>query len=803
MNSLLADLRYGLRMLWKQPGFTSISIITLALGIGVNTAIFSVINGVLLRPLPYAEPERLVWLWGNVLGGSNSGSINPLNFLDHREQNHSFEHLGAFYSPGIVVNLTGGGEPERLRGSAVTANYFDVFGVKPALGRAFAPEDEEAGRTQVVVISHGLWQRRFGADPAIVGKTITLDDQSFNVVGVAPGGFQPPQTAELWAPMAIRTSAKSRGANFLHSVGRLKPGVTIQQAQADMDVIARRLGEQYPDTNANRNLRLVPLHERMVVNIGQYLWVLFGAVGFVLLIACANVANLSLARAASRSKEIAVRAAIGASRRRVARQLLTESLLLSLGGGALGILVGIWALQLLVWISAGNIPPWARVGIDARVLGFTLLATLLTGLLFGLAPALQSSKPNLTETLKEGAHSATDGSQRNRLNSLWVVSEVALAVVALVGSGLLIRSFIRLQQVNPGFDAENVVTLRLDLPAARYPQSEQLIGFYEQLKQGISALPGVRAVGMISHLPLGGEAGNDGPFRIEGRPRDPNDRVTADDRSVDHEYFRAMNIPLLRGRHFTEQEARTSGRVVIISDAMAQRFFPNEEPVGKRLMINIGQETPYEIIGVVGDVRHRALHLGLYQTMYFPWLRQRETNLVIRAPGPPANLAADLRKTVQAVDKNLPVSAIRPMDELLNISVAQRRLNTFLLSVFASLSLFLAIIGVYGVMSQAVTQCTHEIGVRFALGAQSRDVLVLVLREGMKLTLVGVAIGMFAALALTRLAMVKSLLFEVSPADPITFAAIAALLTGVMLLACYLPARRATKVDPMVALRCE
>ena len=802
MRTLWQDLSYGLRMLWKQPGFTLVSIITLALGIGANTAIFSVVNAVLLRPLPYAEPERLVWMWGNFRGGTSTASVSTLDFLDYREQNRSFEQLGAFFSGDSFVNLTDGGEPERLRVGVVTANYFDIFGVKPALGRGFIAEEEQAGRNQVVVLGYGLWQRRFGGDSSIIGKTITVNDRSFNVLGVMPAGFQPPQTAELWAPMPLRALATDRKSHSIRPIGRLKPGVTIAQAQADMDSVARRLEEQYPDSNAGWNWRLIPLQERMVGNIGQSLWMLFGAVGFVLLIACANVANLSLARAASRSKEIAVRAAIGASRRRVARQLLTESLLLSLFGGALGVLFGMWGLDFLVWISAGNIPPWARVGIDARVLVFTSLATLLTGLLFGLSPALQSSKPNLIETLKEGGQSAADGASRNRLYSLWVVSEVALAVVALVGAGLLVRSLIRLQQVAPGFDAENVTTLRIDLPGARFPQPEQVIGFYEQFKQRLAALPGVEAVGIISHLPLSGQR-NDIPFRVEGRPRNPNEHVTADDRSVDHDYFRAMKIPLLRGRHFTEEEARTSGKVVIISETMARRFFPNEDPVGKRLLMSDAQETPYEIVGVVGDVRHLALQLGVYQTMYFPWLRQRSTNFVIRAPGAPANLAADVRKALQAVDKNLPVSAIRPMEELLGNSVAQRRLNAFLLSAFAALGLFLAMIGVYGVMSQAVTQSTHEIGVRLALGAQTRDVMGLVLREGMKLAVVGMAIGLLSALALTRLAMMKSQLFEVSGADPITFAAIAVLLTGAMLLACYLPARRATKVDPMVALRCE
>src|SRR5262245_31147184 len=800
MQTLWQDLRFGARMLLKKPGFTLIAAVTLALGIGANTAIFSVVNAVLLSPLPYTEPERLMWIWGNFRGGTNTASVSHLDFLDYREQNRSFEHLGAFSSENAFVNLTGG-EPERLRASVVTANYFDIFGVKPALGRSFIAEEEQLGRHLVVVLSYGLWQRRFGGDPSIIGKTIMLNDRSLNVLGVMPAGFQPPQAAELWAPMPLRALANNRRSNSIRPIGRLKPGVTIGQAQADMDAVARRLEEKYPDTNAGWNWRLIPLQERMVGNIGQSLWVLFGVVGFVLLIACANVTNLSLARAASRSREIAIRTAVGASRRRVARQLLTESLLLSLFGGALGVLVGMWGLEFLLWISAGNIPPWARVGIDARVLVFTSLATLLTGLLFGLAPALQSSKPNLIETLKEGGHSATDGAGRNRLYSLWVVSEVALAVVALVGAGLLVRSLIRLQQVDPGFDAENVTTLRIDLPGARYQQPEQVIGFCEQFKQRLAALPGVDAVGMISQLPLSGQR-NDSSFRVEGRPRNPNEHVTADDRSVDHDYFRAMKIPLLRGRQFTEEDARTSGKVVIVSDTMARRFFPNEDAVGKRLLMG-DQETPYEIVGVVGDVRHKALHMGAYQTMYFPWLRERGTNLVIRAAGPPANLAADVRKALQAVDKNLPVSAIRPMEELLGDSVAQRRLNTYLLSAFAALGLILAMIGVYGVMSQAVAQSTHEIGVRLALGAQTRDVLGLVLREGMKLALVGLAIGLLSALALTRLVAVQSLLFEVSGADPVTFAAIAVLLTGAMLFACYLPARRATKVDPMVALRCE
>jgi putative ABC transport system permease protein len=802
MQTLLQDLRYGVRMLLKKPGFTLIAVITLALGIGANTAIFSVVNAVLLRPLPYSEPVRLVWLWGNLRGGNSTASINPLDFLDYRGQNRTFEHLAAFFSGARDVVLTGSGEPERLRGSVVTANFFDVFGVKPALGRSFIPEEEEVGRNQVVVLSYGLWQRRFGGDPSIIGRTITLEDYSFNVIGVMPAGFKPPVTTDLWEPAPLLAMTNNRKGHFMRAIGRLKPGVTIGQAQADLDVIARRLGEQFPDTNANKNLRLVPLQEQMIGNIGQSLWMLFGTAGFVLLIACANVANLLLARTATRTREIAVRSAIGASRWRVARQLLTESLLLSLCGGALGVLTAVWMLDLLVSISAGNIPPWAQVGIDTRVLGFTLLATILTGLLFGLAPALQASKPNLIETLKEGGHSVVGGARGNRIRSLWVVSEVALAVVVLIGAGLLIRSLMRLQQVDPGFDAKNVLALRLNLSPARYQQPAPAIAFSEQLRQRLAALPGVQAVGTISELPLSGQR-NDYGFRVEGRPRDPNRRMGADWRRVDHGYFRAMNIPLLRGRGFTEQEARAGSGVAIISDILAQRFFPNEDPVGKRLLFDFGQEMPFEIIGVVGDVHHRALHIGVYQTIYFPSLRLRDSNLVIRAAGAPANLAAEVRRAVQEIDKNLPVSAIRPMEELLINSMGRQRLNTFLLSAFAALALFLAVIGVYGVMSYSVTQQTHEIGVRLALGARMRDVLVLVLRQGMRLALLGVVIGLLSALALARLVMVRSLLFEVNPTDPATFAAIAVLLTAVMLLACWIPARRAAKVDPMVALRCE
>jgi predicted permease len=799
MRNTWQDLRYGMRILIKQPGFTLITILTLALGIGANTAIFSLVNGVLLRPLPYTEPERLVWLQGTFNHGASQSSVNPLDFLDYREQTRSFEQMSAFFAPGLTIDMSGGNEPARVRGSLVTADYFDLLGVKPALGRGFDAEEEQAGRNGVVVLGHGIWQRSFGGDPAVIGKTVTLNDQPCLIVGVMPAGFQPPQAAEFWAPTPLRAMANTRKPHFLRTLGRLKPGATIEQAQADLDAVSRKLGEQYPETNADFRLQAVPLQTQMIGDRGRTLWVLLGSVGFVLLIACANVANLLLARLATRSREIALRAALGATRWRVTRQLLAESLLLSALGGALGILLGVWARDFLVSISAGNIPGWADVGLDWRVLGFSLLATTLTGLLFGLAPALASSKASLVETLKEEGRSATGGAARSRLRGLWVVGEISLAVIVLVGAGLFIRSFQRLLQVDPGFDAEQILALRFNLPTARYNRDGAL-AFNMQLRERLASIPGVQAVGMISQLPMGG-LGNDNLFQIEGRPRNPNEKVTADQREVDETYFQAMKIPLLRGRVFTEQEARAGEKLAIISDTMARRFLPNEDPIGKRLLLGDDQKDPFEIIGVVGDVYQRGLDMGIYQMMYIPMLTQREFSLAIRAAGPSAALSADIRRALQELDKKLALPEIRPMNQLVYNSVEDQRLSAILLGAFAALALLLAVIGVYGVMSHAVTQRTHEIGVRLALGAQRKDILGLVLRQGMIFTFAGVAIGLLCALAMTR--WIRGQLFEVSATDPSTYVAITVLLVGSALLACYLPARRAMRVDPMSAMRSE
>jgi putative ABC transport system permease protein len=795
------DIRYGVRGLWKSPGFAAAAVLVLALGIGANSAIFSVVNAVLLRPLPYRNAERLVWVGGKV-GENGRASVSPADFVDYRAQSNSFEEFAASTSVPFPLNLTGAGEPERLVGSVVTTNYFRAFGVQPLLGRTLNAEDEKtAAGAPVVVLSYGLWQRRFGADPNVVGKTVTIDGKGATIVGVAPQSFQYPAGTEIWAPLSFdNPEMKVRRAHFLRPIGLLRQGVSVAQAQAETDVIARRLEEQYPESNKRWSLNLVPLQEQVVGNVRTSLWVLLGAVGFVLLIACANVANLMLARATARHKEIAIRTALGASRARVVRQLLTESLLLSLVGGALGVLLAMWSVDVLVSLAQGNVPRAAEIGIDARVLGFTLAVSVLTGAVFGLFPALRASKPDLNEVLKEGGRSSL-GVRHNRVRSSLVVAEVALALMLLVGAGLLIRSFVGLQQVNPGFDARGVLTTRISLSRAKYAKPEQGAQFFDQLQQRVAALPGVEAVGTVSELPLSGQP-NDTYFTVAERPpQDATQQVTADFRRTNHGYFRAMSIPVLRGRPFTEQEARADAKVVVINETLARSFFADEDPVGKHLVIETDEKAPYEIIGVVADVRHRSLDTGVYQMMYVPTLKVSNNNLVIRTASDPAGFAAAVRQQVAAIDPDQPVSTIRTMTDVLSESVAQQRFRTMLLAGFAGVALLLAAVGIYGVISYSVTQRTHEIGVRMALGAQRRDVVRLVVRGGLALTLLGVCLGLAGSFALTR--VMSGLLFGVSATDPLTYAGITALLTAVAFLACYLPARRATKVDPMVALRYE
>jgi len=796
---MISDLRYAVRTLLKNPGFAVVAILALALGIGANTAIFSVVDAVLLRPLPLRQPEQLVSIFGSFRGGAQFASVSPADFKDYRDQNQVFEQLAAALSVSSPVSLTGSGEPERLTGALVTANYFETLGIRPGLGRGFVPTDEQEGANYKVVLSHGLWLRRFGGDSDTVGKQITLDGKPYTVVGVMLSDFRFPRLVDLWAPMPLNSRGMSaRGAHFLRPVARLKRGVTLGQAQAEVNTIAARLEAQYPDTNTRKGLRLVSLHEQIVGNIRPALLVIMGAVGFVLLIACSNVASLLLSRAASRQREIAIRSALGAGKARLVRLLLTESVLLALIGGTLGTLLALWGTDALLLANPSNIPRLQETRFDMGLLTFALLLSLLTGLMFGWIPALQVSRFNLNASLKEGG-SAAGGSGRVRLwHRLLVVTEVALALVLLVGAGLMIRSCRRLLQVSPGFNPDGLLTLQINLPDAKY-DNEEASRFFQQITQRIESLPGVETLGMVTTLPLGG-LGNDNPFTIlERPPQDPRQKVTADFRTVDHRYFQAMEIPLLRGRYFTEQEAREAAHVVVVSESLMQRFFQNESPLGKHLMI--GEPAAYEIVGVVGDVRNRALDLEVYQAMYVPSLKVHETSLAIRTTVDPLSLARAIRSEILAVDMNQPVSNMRPMNDLLFNSMASRRFSMWLLNLFSAVALILAAIGVYGVISYSVTQRTREIGVRMALGASRYEVFGLVLKQGMLTGLAGVAAGLVLAFGVTRL--MSRLLFGVSATDPLTFAIIALLFVLVTLLACYLPARRATSVDPIAALRYE
>ena len=801
IEDLWRDFRFSLRSLLKRPGFTAIALLALALGIGANTAIFSLVNAVILQPLPYRDPDRLISVYGT-RNRSTQGSVGPTDFLDYRSQNKTFEQFAASGSMMLPMNLTGSGEPERLNASIITGNYFDTFGVRPALGRGFSLENEKTGQDHVTVLSHGFWQTRFGGDPNIVNKTINLDGKAYEVLGVMPAEVVLPQPAQLWVPINFDADPemKMRNARFLRGIGRLKEGVTLDQAQTDTDLIAAQLEQQYPDSNTGWSLRLIPLREILVGGSRTMLFILFGAVGFVLLIACANVANLLLVRAAARQKEIAMRTALGASRLRIIRQMITESLLLAIFGGAVGALLAVAGVKLLVSLGEDNIPRTANVKIDATVLAFTLLISLATGLLFGLAPAIRTMKENLVDALKDGIRGGSEATVKNRTRSLLVVFESAIAVMLLIAAGLLIRSLVALQNVDPGFDPNNVLTLRVDLPRQKYNTPEKASNFFEQLETRVAGLPGVEAVGLITDLPLSGEA-RDMPYRVEGRPA-TSDIAFVDFRRVNKNYFSAMRIPLRCGRNFTEQEVRQSDKAIVVSQAFVDSVFPNEEALGKRLIIWSGiRNEPYEIVGIVGDTRYQSLQGEPSATMYVPTRELLFVNLVIRTQGDPLSLVGGVRKEVNALDPDLPIAAIRPMTEWVAMSAAGARYRTTLLGLFALLAMILAATGIYGVMSYSVAQRTQEIGVRMALGARPLDVLKLVVRQGMMLALIGVIVGLAGALALTR--VMSSLLFGVTERDPITFVAVAALLIVVAFISCFVPAHRATRVDPLIALRCE
>jgi putative ABC transport system permease protein len=815
MRTLLKDLRYAARVLRKSPGFTVVAVIAIALGVGANTAIFSVVNAVLLKPLNYRDPQQLVLIEHNYKKLDLHATVAPAGYAYYRDNAKSFSDVAAFSS--FSANLTGEGEPERLNAMYVTANMFPALGAQAAEGRMLLPEENDAGRNKVVVLSDGFWHRRFAGLP-IVGKNVTLNGEPYTVVGIMPPSFTLGrefgfgQTPDLWAPITFKPEqlAPDTGwsTEYLNVVARMKPGVSVEQAQAEMNTIAADVRRQFlTDTEESSwGLLLTPLDEFVVGKIRTALWILLGAVLLVLLIACANVANLMLARSAVRQKEIAVRTALGASRWRVVRQLMTESILLSLVGGGLGLLLAMWGVDLLVKLNGARIPRAAEIGLDSRVMLFTLGVSVLTGIVFGLAPAFQTSDVNLHATLKEGGRSGKTGVRRGVRNAL-VIAEMFFAVILLVGAGLLIRSFIQLQQVSPGFEPRGVLAMQLSLPANKYPDANARALFDRQMLEQLRAIPGVKAAGTTTSLPMSG-SNQSGSFNIEGQPQVPGQDPPHGSRWLASEdYLQTMGIRLVRGRLFDSHDTNDAQQVAIVDETLARKYWGTEDPVGKRITFEGPDDKPRwrEVVGLVAHVRNEGLEGESRGQYYAPYAQATgggpNLYVVVRTDGDPASLAPSVRGAIAGIDRDLPVFRVATMEQMVSDSLAQRRFSMLLFGIFAALALVLAVVGLYGVMSYAVAQRTHEIGLRMALGAQGRDVLRMVVGQGMGLVAVGLGIGLLGALGLTRL--MASLLYGVSASDPLTYAGIAILLGAVALLASYIPARRATKVDPMVALRYE
>ena len=810
METLWRNLVYSVRMLLKRPSLTIVAIIAIGLGIGANTAIFSVVNTVLLRPLPFEQPEQLVAVAteqrNQALDGRGSFSIP--DFLDIQARSSTLAHVATYQTSGTM--MTEGGEPERVFGAAVTADYFSIFRVKPILGRVFTSDEDKPGAAAVILISNSLWQRRYGGDRGIIGREVNLGGKA-TVIGVMPDGFEFPISDDkqhYWEPLIgasfiTKEAREERSNRFLRVVARRKPAVTVEQVKAELDVLSRQIEQQSPQSNTNVVFNAVSMHDDVTRDYRTALLVMLGAVGLVLLIACANVANLLLARAAARQKEVAIRMALGASRGRIAAQLLTESLLLSLTGGVFGLLLASWGVRVLVAYGPPEVPRLQDVHLDGSVLAFTFAVAAVTGILFGLAPALNASKPDPGNTLKDSGRGFSHGG-RNGMRGALIVSEVALSLMLLVGAGLLINSFVRLLRTDAGFDAKGVLALDIPLSRTTYPKPEQQAAVFQQLIGRMKTVPGVRDVSVVSNVPLT-DFDVELSFQIDGRePYKPGEEPTADYTVAGTDYFRTMNIAALRGRVFTDQDTKQSPEVIVVSNAFVKRFFPNEDPIGRRIIFDGADKTPREIVGVVADVRRNGLDVVAEPEVYVSYLQrpERRLNVVIRTDAPNASdLAPAARAEVKAFDSDQMIWRVQTLEQLLGTSVAPRRFNMMLLGIFAGVALVLAAVGLYGVMSYSVSWRTQEIGIRMALGAQRTDVLRLVVRQGMKMALIGLAVGLVGALSLSR--VLVGLLHGVSPTDPLTFTGVSVVLLTVALLACLIPARRATRVDPIVALRTE
>ena len=807
MDSIIKDIRYGIRNLLKRPAFTLIAIITLALGIGANTAIFSVVNALLLRPLPFTEPDKLIQVWEASIKQGQRHDVSYPNFVDWRDQNQSFQQIAAYSDR--TFNLTGDAEPEQIQGVMISPAFLPMLDVKPILGRVFLPEEDYPNKVFSAVISERLWRRHFNSDGQIVGRTISLNYESFTIVGVVKNIVDVPRLpvdTEVWIPISHSSGFDNRQGHYLSVLARLKPGVTPEQAQTDMNRIAGTLTAQHPDSNTNLGVRLVPLQDQIVGDFKLALQVLLTAVLLVLLIASANVANMLLARAADRQKEVAIRTALGASRFRLVRQLLTESLLLSVLGGAVGLLLAWWGVYLLVAFGPSDLPRLKEITVDARVLAFTFTIAMLTGIISGIVPALKASFAHVNEALKESGRNAAGSVGHRRLRSLLVASEIALSLVLLVGAGLVLKSFHKLQAVNPGFNPQNLLIVQVSLRGPRYQEETPTITFFDQLVEKTKASPDVQSVATRSYIPVGlNEDYAYLSFMVEGQAPDPANRPLAYYNAVSPDLFHTMEIPVLRGRPFDSHDVMKAQHVIIINETLARRYFPGTDPIGKRMTLN--DENPKEedwatIVGVVKDTMQRQLGGEPAAEMYLPFAQSphRSMVLMIRTTNP-ENVVSAIRRDVQALDPNLPLYGIRTMENVISESIAAARFRTSLLAIFAAVALVLAMVGIYGVMSYAVTQRTHEMGIRMALGARGLDVVKLIVRNGMSLALVGAIIGLAGAFAITRL--MTGLLFGVSPTDALTFVLVTAGLLLVAMFACYIPARRATKVDPLVALRYE